>query len=358
MSQIYKTMTGASLTHAPDAVKELLSLGLLKDADILRNKQGDPSGLAPGHTLKDAALGMSDFDLWMSKDLIPAMKAKGYDETQQRAAIARIFKGKIGPGEAEMIMSQMPLIEQHQRNYAATGGRDAAAQIRAADPMKAMEDAATALGNAITALTGDSMKQFATAAEDFAKAVNSFVPKIKAFAESNPLAADVGIGLGAGAASWGAWKGLKKTAPGIFGGGNVAAAGGAAAGGSLFRSVPVLGMAAMGGYSAWQDPGRAFGGSGWEAAKRLWSGEDRGMRTIPGGIAPLASGAFVPGPVTARLDGQAQINVALSIDAPPELLSMIRSGVSTTAFGDLRPNTGVSMPEASPAQGGRNGVTP
>jgi hypothetical protein len=281
MSQIYKTMTGASLAHAPDAVEELMKLGMLQKSDVLYNKQGNASGLKPGHMLKDAALGMSDFDIWMSKDLVPAMKAKGYDETQQRAAIARKFKGKIGPSEAELIMSQMPLIEQHQKNYAATGGRAAAEQVRAHDPLKAMADVSTALSNAATALTGPAMQAFAPAAEAFAKAVNSFVPKIKAFAESNPLAADVGIGLGAGAGSYAAWKGLQKVAPGIFGGGNAASAGAAAAGGSIFRSVPVLGMAAMGGYSAWQDPGHAFGGSGWSAAKRLWSGEDRERARSP-----------------------------------------------------------------------------
>jgi hypothetical protein len=51
---------------------------------------------------------------------------------------------------------------------------------------------------------------------------------------------------------------------------------------------------------------------------------------------------------TAKLDGQAQINVSLSIDAPPELLALIRSSVATTAYGDLRPDTGVSMPGSAP----------
>jgi hypothetical protein len=109
--------------------------------------------------------------------------------------------------------------------------------------------------------------------------------------------------------------------------------------------------AGIGASSVWENPEHAFGGSGWNAAKRLWSGEDRKPSSLP----LFASRA--PGPVMAQLNGQAQIGVSLSIDAPPELLSMIRSGVSTTAFGDLRPDTGVSMPEASPSQGGRNGVS-
>ena len=52
--------------------------------------------------------------------------------------------------------------------------------------------------------------------------------------------------------------------------------------------------------------------------------------------------------MTAKLDGQAQINVSLSIDASPELLALMRGNVSTTAYGDLRPDIGVSMPESSP----------
>jgi hypothetical protein len=37
------------------------------------------------------------------------------------------------------------------------------------------------------------------------------------------------------------------------------------------------------------------------------------------------------GPVTAKLDGQAQINVSLSIDASPELVTLMRGNVSKTA---------------------------
>lgn len=74
----------------------------------------------------------------------------------------------------------------------------------------------------------------------------------------------------------------------------------------------------------------------------------------PGLLAFGLGGVAPGGQVTAKLDGQANVNVTLLIDAPPELLAMIRAGVSTTASGDLRPNTGVSMPESSPSQGGRN----
>jgi hypothetical protein len=66
---------------------------------FLRNKQGDPSGLALGHTLKKAALGMSDFDLWMSKDLISAMKAKGTTRHSNGLRLLEYSKAKSGLGK-------------------------------------------------------------------------------------------------------------------------------------------------------------------------------------------------------------------------------------------------------------------
>jgi hypothetical protein len=359
MSQIYKTNLGTGLAHAPDAVAQLLELGLTRKDDIAYNKQGNPSGLKPGRQLKDAALAISDPDLWMQKDLMPAMDRLHYTDIQKKAAFARIYKGKTGPSEVEMMDTQAELFKQHAANIEGAGGVEAAAKVRAADPMKAMEDVATALGNAVTALTGDSMKQFAAAAEKFANAVNSIVPNLKAFAGDHPLVSNATVAGGAAAGGWLGWKGLQRVAPGIFGGGNATAAG-AAGGGLLRRAIPgalMLEGAGIGASSAWQNPGHVLGGSGWDAAKRLWGSEDRSARTIPGALTPLSSSSFSPGPVTAKLDGQASINVALSIDAPPELLALMRSGVSTTAIGDLRPDTGVSMPESTPSQGGRNGVS-
>jgi hypothetical protein len=76
-----------------------------------------------------------------------------------------------------------------------------------------MEDAATALGNAITALTGDSMKQFAAAAEKFANTVNAIVPSIKSFAQDHPLVSNATIAGGAGLTGWLGWKGCKGLLP-------------------------------------------------------------------------------------------------------------------------------------------------
>jgi hypothetical protein len=263
--------------------------------------------------------------------------------------------------KVEMMDTQQELFKQHAANIEGAGGVEAAAKVRAADPIKAMEDAATALGNAVTALTGDSMKQFAAAAEDFAKAVNNFVPRIKAFAEDHPIVSNAAIAGGTGLTGWLGWKGLQKVAPGIFGGGNAAAAGGAAAGGGLLRrAIPgalMLEGAGIGASSAWQNPGHAFFGSGFDAAKRLWSGDDRRSSSLP----MFASGALPNGgaTVTAKLDGAARISVDVNLMGSDALLALLNPSVSsrTNAYGDLQPDTGVSMPEASPNQGGRNGVS-
>lgn len=430
MQQIYKVMTGAALTHAPDAVAEMLNLGLLKKDDVLYNKQGNASGLKPGHSVKDAKLGMSDFDLWMKQDLIPAMVAKHYNDLQQKSAISRIFKGKIGPGEAEMMLTQMPLLEQHARNYAATGGRAAAEKVRENSPLKAMEDVSTALANAATALSGPAMQAFAPAAEAFAKAVNNFVPKIKMFAEDHPVATTAGIGLGATAAALAAWELTKKIGGAIIGrsltsGAQALGTGvpaGAAAGsfGLLGPTATALGGAAaffavvdatatkikrpeelypvgsrprlhdrfsnslpqfarfaspradastldirfdrIAGKEENAHPSRI--GPPFFARWAASSGVTPGLLAFGATHSQIPSTAVMPAPrggggdlaaalkpsqVVAKLDGQANINITLSMEAPPELLALIRGGVTATAEGDLKPNLGTSMPEAAPS---------
>lgn len=337
MQQIYKLMTGTSLTHAPDAVQELLSLGFLQQSDVLRNKHGEAKGLMPGHTVKDAALGMSDFDIWMKQDFIPAMDAKGYNETQKRAAISRIFKGKIGPSEAEMIMTQMPLLEQHAANYAATGGRAGAALSREHSPLKAMEDVSTAFGNAMTALTGPAMQAFAPAAEHFANAVNAIVPILKDFAKEHPIAATAGVAGAAGVAALTAWEMLKAGGRAIFGGG--AAAGGEAAKRGMIgtiagaaTSAPIL----LGGAGLLASTSAANAGEDERARQRRFS--------LPTFAQPGISG--LGGQVMAKLDGQASVTVDLRLDASPELSRLIQFDATTrtNASGDL----GTSMPESSP----------
>jgi hypothetical protein len=39
---------------------------------------------------------------------------------------------------------------------------------------------------------------------------------------------------------------------------------------------------------------------------------------------------------------------------PPELLALLRSEISTQAYGDLRSDTGVSMPNPAPGGPGRS----
>jgi hypothetical protein len=288
---------------------------------------------------------------------MPAMDKLHYTDLQKKAAFARIYKGKTGPSEVEMMDTQAELFKQHAANIEAAGGEEAAAKVRAADPMKAMGDIATALGNAVTALTGDSMRQFAAAAEDFAKAVEGIVPNLKAFASDHPTDVVAGIGAAATAGGYAAWRATQGILGGIgnvLRGGAVAEVAGASGGGLLRRAIPgalMLEGAGIGASSAWQSPGHAFGGSGWEAAKRLWSGEDRKSSSLP----MFASGAVPGAPVTAQLNGQAQITV--SLDASPALIALLQTSVSTNASGDVSANTGVSMPEASPSQGGRNGVS-
>jgi hypothetical protein len=77
-------------------------------------------------------------------------------------------------------------------------------------------------------------------------------------------------------------------------------------------------------------------------------------RPVLGFVSPglLAFGQNIPGagqPVTAKLDGQAQINVTL--DATPGLLQLFNASVQTSTTGDVKPNTSGSMTESTPDRG-------
>jgi hypothetical protein len=69
----------------------------------------------------------------------------------------------------------------------------------------------------------------------------------------------------------------------------------------------------------------------------------------------MALGGQPQGPAMAKLDGQAQIAVALTVDAPPEHLVLLHSEISTQAYGRLAFGHGHFRVEFRP---GRNGQKP
>lgn len=232
---------------------------------------------------------------------------------------------------------------------------DPSLMYQRSDPMVAWEGVKQSMISAAGTMGGELAKSLAGPMDDLAKAIGGYTEKIKGFLDANPgitkAISDHPIATLGGAAATGA-----TVLGGAIWGASRLYRGAAAVGDAGLAAIGGVGRAGLALAAPAAIPFGVAGAGLLASTGPAGAGEDeRARQRLHSGLPLFASGA--PGPVMAQLNGQAQIGVSLSIDAPPELLSLIRSGVSTTAIGDLRPDTGVSMPEASPSQGGRNGAS-
>ncbi len=359
MSQIEDFFSGKALGNRHAAIKSLLDFGLLNESDVLRSKKGDVTGLKPRHYVKGAALGRTDPDLWLAQYGEPALDRKGITDENQRAAVLTSWlSGKNAPAAMDLMNRQRVGIANMAENYAKAGGGPGAEQELAHDPRKAMEAAFQSIDNAFVAATKPLTDDLAPAAQAFAKAVDQYLPQISKFATEHPLEMAGGFAGGAAGVVGGVGLTLKlaadyfaskvgqalKTAVSV--GEEVAP--------EVAKQAPRVGAGLLGtAFGA----GLAYFGMTGSANE----GEDERARQKRFGLPLFASGA-VPGAglnlhpeqVTAKLDGGANIAFSLSIDAPPELLAILRTGVTSTTFGDLKPDLGTSMPGAAPGGTGRS----
>ncbi len=351
---------GPGLANNHVRAKEWARLGLVSHDDLEFNKVGDVKGLKAGRGVQGWRKADQSPDKFLYENLIPAMEKSGITNPEDQVAeLNRLYTSRAASVFAKML-NQRTAIEQTTANMDRSGGTQGALDLAKTDPTAALTNALTALETAIATQLTPLIGPFTAACNRFADFIGSYSKAQADFNAAHPglapytAAAQTAAEGAAAAVISGKILGAGLRSIGM--GGAVDAASGAAGG---FLGKIGRGLAAGAGYAA--SPTFLLAGAALAASTTPASAaEDERARQRRFSLPTIASGALPGlggGPVTARLDGQASINVALSIDAPPELLAILRSGVTTSAIGDLRPDTGVSMPEAGPSQGGRNGAS-
>jgi hypothetical protein len=340
---------GPGLANNHTRAKEWARLRLVDHNDLEFNKVGDIKGLKHGRGVKDWRMADANPDTFLYDKLIPAFQKAGITKPEDQVAeLNRLYTSRAAGVFAKML-NQRQAIEQTTQNMAGAGGTQGALDLAKTDPTAALTNALTALETAIATQLAPLVGPFTAACNKFADLLGSYSKAQQDLYKNHPDAAPYISGAQtAGEVAGAAWLG-SKFLRGIGLGGVVDAASGAAGG---FLGQIGRGLATGAGYAA--SPTFLLAGAGLAASTTgLNAGEDERARQRRFGLPMFASGA--PGPVMAQLSGQA--NITVSLDASPALLALLQTSVSTIASGDVSANTGVSMPEASPSQGGRNGVS-
>lgn len=122
-------MGGAGLARGGhSAIKNLISLGLLNDSDVTKDKKGDPSGLKVGHQIKGYDEAVKNPFSWFKDTLLPAMTAHGVD-VNDKSAVDKELEGLFHDKNARALLSkfnnQKEAFEAHEKLYPLTQGLDA-----------------------------------------------------------------------------------------------------------------------------------------------------------------------------------------------------------------------------------------
>lgn len=136
----YFTHTGAMTLH---------DLGLIGEDDLTRTKTGEIMGIKPFHHVKDWRLARSDPDLWITQDLLPAIKKKFGDDPDATAAVmGQIFNNSNANNLALQIASQQGKFGKNAALWGRAMGLGGAELLGSSDASTTL----TGAGNAITRL--------------------------------------------------------------------------------------------------------------------------------------------------------------------------------------------------------------
>lgn len=358
-----KIVSGAGLQNNHAALLEWRELGFLKDSDFTRTKTGELKGLKPGHNIKGLGKAIRDPDKFLLEDILPAMERRGIvDPIAQDAAIQKMFPGNTAAGMLSEIRVNHVNFATHARNYADAMGVEGGKYLLQHDPSASLTAALTALENAIATQLAPLIPPFVAACNKFTEFFGAYSKARDDFNKAHPEAAPYVSALEGvaevGAAGYVGKKVLKGGLRAVGIGGRTAAADAAAVGGGgLFGTIAGAlssPLALAGGMLlASTTPANAAENEfARQMAQRAEEEKTRGaLRAADiGHVAPglLAfGGAGGGGGLTAKLEGAADINLKIEVTADTDAI-VRRVEQSLNASGNLRGNTGVSMPEAAP----------
>jgi hypothetical protein len=137
-----------------DAIKQLASIGLIKDKDLAKTSTGAIKGILPGHHIQGYQLAQSDPYLWVQKNLLPAMQAHGITKKQdQLAMISQVFSNRMAAQLAGIFATQGQRIEKDMALLEKAKGPEETARIlQAKDPSTQIAGLKNAAGDVVGTL--------------------------------------------------------------------------------------------------------------------------------------------------------------------------------------------------------------
>jgi hypothetical protein len=154
LSGFNQATVGNRFTHT--AAMGFVDMGLIPDESLARTKTGEIKGIKPGGHVKDWQLAMTDPDLWIKQDLLPALEAKGITSSDEIAArIGQLFSNRNAANLVTQIALQQQKLEKNATLWSDAQG------LRATD-LLGSKDATTAFSGAANAVTRAIAQQFDT----------------------------------------------------------------------------------------------------------------------------------------------------------------------------------------------------
>ena len=330
ISAFNSAIVGGIGKHA--ALAQFLDLGLLKDEDVIYNKQGDVKGIKPGHHIAGWRLAQTNPYAWTGQYLEPAMEKKGVkDWMDQAAMVPSLFQNTIAAQLVTEMMTQRSRIDKDRAMWRAAQGLEAAPRLSHEDPTivyQGLKESLTSLGGTIAQST---VKEWSAPIAEFSQAVARFDADIQRLGGvwdalnergAKRVAEDPRYDWMRRADDWLTWKhggdvtGLRQWAP------------------------PVVNY----GVVQHLNPQLNLQTSGLPLDRIANPWYDQQGRYMAG---PMVPSLDYRKPENVKLEGSADIKVSVELAAAEEwIVGKIREVVS--AQGALRADTGRSMPEASP----------
>lgn len=357
-----QVLVGGKMKKA--AAENMVELGLVDPDSVIYTSTGNVKGIKQGG-IKGSNLAESNPLEWIKQYLVPTLKEKQVDQDDWPAKLSTLFSDRNAEYMVNLMLTQMARLEKDRATVEKAKGLPGVEQALKDDPYLATARVKGGLQNFGAALSDPVMEPLKKAADGAAGALNNAADA----ARGQPKA--TGAGLASGAAVGGGLAAYLLQGSGALlrlGGIAAGGAGGAMLGGAampiMIKSfLDSLGPRAEEGIKQFHGsalPGPAGDYERSKAAQREWLRDPEAAR----GRALMevsrrsdqASGPIEavvrPDQVTAKLEGQAQVGVNVTVEPTPDFITrIVKSVLSQVGHigvdGSGPGSTGRSMPEAA-----------
>ena len=194
-----KTNQGAHTPHG--TLKEFIDLGLAKDEQFNKLKNGQLSGFKFGEHIEGYDLSRSDPAAWIQKYFIPALEKKGItSQKDQLDEVAKIYQG-TGSKIVELLITQQQLLQRREEQTEAASGIDGSLKMQGDSAIQQWHGLQEALESFAGTLTSPIMADAAHALGAISHSVAEWSASLAKFQGEHPVfgkaAAAVPVGIGA-----------------------------------------------------------------------------------------------------------------------------------------------------------------